>query len=159
MDDELMEIELREGVDINVVFSCKYCHQEGGFAELEQLYEHQEECLFRNVNKKCAMCKHLCIYEEARYPRLEKRYQSEDVLRALGYSGYRKPYCKLRDEFLTEEEFASKHEDCFELEEDENPEVRFTDEYIKWMELSTQVEKDFSGEENVQDNIQVSEEE
>lgn len=140
----IVERELKNEVRTEVVFSCKHCSRPTGYDTLEGVDEHIAQCLFKNDNKRCLMCKHLKIIEEAPYPKNNKLYKSVDTEWAFG--SYRTPYCMKNEEILDEVEVHTYHDECFELGE-EMPVLDKTEEYVEWFELSTELDDEWRVEE------------
>ena len=138
--DAIIEREYEDEIRTEVVFSCKHCSRPTGWDSLEGIDRHLSQCLYKNGNKRCVMCKHLKIIEEAPYPRNHKMWKTVDTEWAFG--SYRTPYCELKEKNLDEVEIHTYHDDCFELYE-EMPIIERSEDYIKWQELSEELDEEY----------------
>lgn len=138
--DELLQKEMDGEINVEVVFSCPFCNRPAGWDEIHKAEAHTKNCLYNNKNNRCVMCKHLKIIQEAQYPKNNKLWKSVDTEWAFG--SFNQPYCMKKDIKLDEVEVHTYHEDCFELGE-ELPVIENTEEYDKWWELSTQLDKEW----------------
>lgn len=141
--DEIYERELKNEIIPEVVFSCNHCKRPTGYDTLQGIEEHLSRCLYKDANKSCVMCKRLKLIQEAQYPKNNKLWKSVDTEWAFG--NFRTPYCMKKEKVIDE---ATVHnvdgcnEGCFELGL-ELPEIENTEEYVEWLELSTQLDEEY----------------
>ena len=124
-------------INAETIFTCNQCMQPKGYASLEGINEHLNKCLYDVNNHSCVMCKELKIIQTAPYPRLAFKYYDEDVFWA--FKNFTKGYCMLKERDLTEEDILNDNE-CFIDGSDKDAVLEYTDDYVKFLEISNQID-------------------